>query len=330
MTTGAPFSPTPLATTVVNPEAGTIFRRAPYISPAEFQTAPTAVATTNLIAGGTAQQNLQALADVIMRASSWLDEHCFHTADGTLAASPSTETAWIKPKPDGSLAIPCKYRPILELTGLAIGTVPSQLASLTTAPDAAFGIKTIYLPATPLGVVNGDTATWPIPTSYGGQVYAAWTYVNGFPHTALAASATAGASSVQVAPSVPGGSQVFGVYPGTQLTIHDGINTETIVVGSVAGTTLNLQPGTSLQHAHTMPAAPDSIRVSAVPWAVEQACISLTSCLIKLRGTRAAVMPAMPGTAPPKQALSESGGLGDYKAACELLRPFVTVFAGHN
>lgn len=333
MSTGTPFSPTPLTTSVVAPQVASLYRRTPYLSASEYRAAPTAVNTNNLAPGGTGPLNLQVLADTIMRASSWLDEHCFHTADGTLAASPSTEAAWVKAKGDGSLVLICKYRPILEVLGVAWGAVPSQLASMTTAPDLVIGDKTITVPATILNAPAGDFALFPVATNYAGQVYAVWQYVNGFPHTYLAADCAQGADSITVAPALPGGSVVYGVYPGTQLTIHDSATsassgTETVVVSSVAGTILNLASPTV--YAHTIPDAPDAIRVSALPWAIEQACISLTSCLIKLRGTQAMSMPTMPGGAPSHQALVESGGLEDYEVACKLLAPFTTVFAGHN
>lgn len=328
MTTGTPFAPTSLSTSVVNPEVATIYRRFPYISVSEFLNAPTAVATNALVPGASPLEQTQALADVIMRASAWADEICFHTADGTLAASPSTEAAWIKPKPDGSLALPCKYRPILELDAVAIGSSPSQAASLGTCPDAAFGLKTIYLPNTPISTISGDLPTWPAPSSYASSLWVAWTYVNGFAHTYLADAALAGAQSIVVAPTTPGGSVVYGVYPGTQLTIRDGQYTESVTVQSVSGTTLNL--ASPLLNAHTPPAAPDAIRVSALPWDIEQAVISLTMCLIKVRGTRAMVLPMTPGSSPSHQELIEAGGLEDYQVAVGLLKPFTTVVTGHN
>ena len=115
---------------------------------------------------------------------------------------------------------------------------------------------------------------------------------------------------------------MYGVYPGTQLTIHDGESTEVVVVSSVAGLALNL--AAELQFEHKPPAAPNSIRVSAVPWVVEQACISLVSNLIKMRGTRAMVIPQSAGKGtPPKQVGGQAGIQSDLEAAYDMLRPFV-------
>jgi hypothetical protein len=84
---------------------------------------------------------------------------------------------------------------------------------------------------------------------------------------ALAQTVSKGATSLTVTPSVPTNASPYGVYGSpnnTQLEIRDGTNTEVVVIESVNGLTLNLAAPTV--YAHTLPAAPDSIRVSAVPW----------------------------------------------------------------
>ncbi len=318
------FAPEPFAEPVVSPDTQTLFRRTPYISPSEFNAAPTAVATSGLVPGGTAEVQLAALAAVISRASDWLDTILFHRADGTLAASPSTESAWIKPRDNGSLALICNYKPILEVDGLAVGPGPANLENIgdTAAGNISIEAPIIWLQGG-IGPFGSGTSFPNLPT-VNGRVYVVWRYVNGYPHAFLAKEAKAAASAIEVGPSVPGGSSVSGVYAGTQLTIHDGANTEVIVVSSVEGLKLNLVA--PLAYTHKVPAAPDSVRVSAVPWVVEQACISLTSCLIKMRGSRALVMPSVPGQSPSKQALMQAGGLEDYEAAFEMLRPFATPY----
>jgi hypothetical protein len=324
-TPAPPFTPTPFATPIVSPAVASFFRRVPYISPSEYKQAPTSVATNTLVPGGNPAANLAELANVIWRASDWVDTMCYHRADGTLAASPTTEQNWIKAKPDGSLILICSYKPILQVNALALGPVPSQMSDVTQ--DVANNIfikrKTIQVPGAWQGSPQPFFSGFP---TYRGGVYAIWEYVSGFPHTALTADATKGSSSIQVAPAVPAGAVLFGIYDGTQLTIHDGAATEVIVVTSVSGLTLNLaQP---LQYDHTIPTTPtpDTVRVTAIPWAVEQATISLVSCLIKTRGTRAAVLPQTPGTPPPKQALADAGGLEDFEIAEKLLKPFTSVY----
>lgn len=321
------FVPEPFAEPVVNPSTATLFRRTPYISPTEYGQAPTAISTSGLVPGGSAGEQKAALAAVIMRASDWVDTICFHKADGTLAASPSVESAWIRQKDNGELVVICNYKPILEVDSFALGPGPGSLQNI--GQEAANGIT---IGVTTFRVYAGCGGMGPVPyfpsvPTRNGRVWCVWSYVNGFPHSFLAEDAEAEATSIVVGPSNPGGSKMFGVYPGTQLTIHDGANTEVIVVESVDGLTLNLSA--PLLYAHAVPEAPDSVRVSSVPWLVEQACISLTSSLIKMRGSRAMVIPQAPagaGASGKPQAVAQAGGKGDEEAARRMLQPFITTW----
>ncbi len=314
------FVPAPFVEPVVSPETTTLFRRVPYISSGEYKHAPTAVATGTLVPGGSAQDQEAELANVILRASGWLDEICFHRADGTLAASQGIESAWIRPKPNGELVIVCNYKPILQVNGLALGPGPQNIASLGSSEAQAITIQgtTIRVPSSELPEGGGFGGT---PTASNGRVYVVWSYVSGFPHTSLADEAVKGATSITLAPAEPGGAVLYGIYPGTQLTIHDGASTEVIVVQAVEGLTLKLTAG--LAYEHTIPEVPNTIRVSAIPWAVEQACISLTSALIKKRGARALTMPQAPGGKPGKPEESQAGGAADEKQARVLLKPYI-------
>lgn len=313
------------ATPIVNPITASLFRRTSYVSNGVYQAAPTAVSASSLTVRGTPNQNAQQLAQVIARASAWIDHYCFHRPDGTLAASQTTDAAWVKPRGDGSLNLICNYTPILEVDAVLVGGVPSQmtLVDQNTANMITIGQQVIRVPASWTVTPVPSFAPWPI--SPDGRLYCQWTYVNGFPLTTLAAPATAGASSISVNASVPGGSSVYGVYSGTPLTIHDPVNgNETVVVSSVSGLTLNIS-GT-LEYAHAVPPQPDTVLVTALPEAIEQACILLTSCLIKTRGASAMVMPSTPGGVPSHQALLEAGALEDYDIAVDLLEPYVVTF----
>ena len=316
------FVPEPFAEPLVSPQTSTLFRRTPYISPSEFKAAPTAVATGGLVPGGTPEAQLAALAAVIMRASDMVDTLVYHKADGTFAASPSTEQGWITPRGNGALALICNYRPILQVNALALGPSLQNMQSIGNEAAQALTIEDPIIWLQGGGVsAFGQQGFFPAAPTVGGKIYAVWSYVNGFPHSFLAEDASEGASALVVGPSVPGGSVMYGVYPGTQLTVHDGANTEVVVVESVAGLTLNLLAPTL--YAHEVPANPDSIRVSSVPWVVEQATISLTSYLVKTRGSRAMVMPQVAGGQAKGQAESQSGGTADYNAAVKMLKPFV-------
>lgn len=315
------FVPEPFAEPVVSPDTATLFRRTPYISPEEYMQAPTAVAVAGLVPGGDKAEQEAALAATIMRASDQVDTICFHRADGTLAASPSTESAWIRPKDNGSLAIICNYRPVLQVNALALGPGPGNLQNIGQAGADNLTIQERIILLQGINSNGFGPVPWfPSMPTTGGKVYVVWSYVNGFPHSFLAENAEEGAETLEVGPSTPGGDEMFGVYPGTQLTIHDGAETEVIVVSSIEGLTLNLQA--PLQYAHAVPDAPGSTRVSAVPWTVEQACISLVSWLIKKRGSRAMTIPNVPGGQAKGQVNSQPNGSADYADAVKALKPF--------
>ena len=181
-----------------------------------------------------------------------------------------------------------------------------------------------------LGTVHVELAyvTFTPFATYGGGVFAVWSYVSGYAHAVLADAVAEGATSLTLTPAVAGGTTIYGVYAGTPLTIRDGLNTETVLAAAAPnGFTVDLLTPTAV--AHTPPDAPDSVLVSALPPVVEQAAISITNVLLKTRGMRAQVLPALSrGTAgkADTQAMAMAGALDDFRLACMLLKPLVTVF----
>jgi hypothetical protein len=320
------FIPTPFSSPSVTPAAfaGSQYRQIPYISVSEYRYAPTAVGTGQLVQGGTGTDATASAAQVIARASGMVDEYCFHRGDGTLAASVTTESNWVKVKPDGSVALICNFKPILAVVGVGLGPNPSTSASMdsTAAADITVTDKVIWLPGT--WSWSGRYPTFGGYPTRNGQMWAVWQYINGYPHTQLAANATKGATSIVVTPNSPSQTIPAGVYAGTQLTIKDGTSTEVVTVAS-APTSTTLQLLSPTQYAHTVPQSPDAIMVTAVPWAVEQAVISLTSVLVKAQGNRALVMGSV-GQPATREAASRAGALDDYDRACGLLKPFQTVY----
>lgn len=323
-----PFVPTPFANPVIDSAAyaGTPYRRAPYISPSEYRFTPTAVGTQGLVPGSDQQatDSTVALLQEIERASSWMDQHAFHVPDGTFAASVSTEKARIKVKPNGELCLISNFKPILEVVGIGVGADPGLITNLAPAPPLWWEGQVIRLPP---GWTQNPATSFPVFTWRGPYAYVVWQTVNGFPHVQLAANVAAHDTTISVTPSSPDGTTVVGIYPNTPLQIVDGAKSETVVVQSVSGTTLTLVAGT--QFDHEIPTAPDFIRVSAIPWAIEQACVSLTSVLLKTRGNRSFVLPGAPGSAATRKAMAQAGALDDFDNACRLLKPYVIPFVGH-
>lgn len=321
------FTPTPFATPVLAPNVSSAFRSVPYISPSWYRFAPTAVSTLNLVPGSANQigDSTASLAAVVARASAMMDEYCFWRNDGSFAASVTTETMTAVAKPGGAVVLITNFKPIREVVGVAVGATLSQLVNLgqPVANDILIGDKTITLPA-----YLGNGLQFPFFAgypSYGNRVICVYSYVAGWPHFSLRANAAAGASSIDVNPSPPGGTEVYGAYPGSALFIRDGGSTETVVVASVSGLTISL--ASPLVFGHTVPTSPDSVLVTALPPSLEEACISVTSVLLKMQGMRAQV-PQSLGSASPvqKQVLGRAGVLTDWEAAMGALRPYRTVY----
>ena len=149
--------------------------------------------------------------------------------------------------------------------------------------------------------------------------FAQWTYVNGWPTTTLAATSDAGDTVVVVADSqqVPG--ETVGIYPGTQLTLYDSQFTEVATIESVSGTTLNTLAPLQFDHATV------GISISALPPAVKEACILLTSAFVKSRGREAVVMAAVRQPGPNTTTNDFGGATGDAMLATSILQQFKTV-----
>ena len=282
MTTGTAFTPTPFTdSSYVAPYDTSLLNRKPYLSLSEYRNAPTAIDTENLVdtVGDQAAEDA-ALSGVIDRASSWIDVTCHQV----LAATTNTESGLVR-RLRGVALLVCTYRPILEVSAVAFGTQPNLLSSLESSANLWVTGKVISVP---IGwpISNNPTLqgwpTWAGPNN----LFAVWTYINGYPHTSLAAECAIGDTSITV-DSPSASMPVLGVYPGTVLSIYDGSQTEEIQVASVGatddtGTALNLTYG--LSYSHTPPTLPDSIMVSGLPPAIQQAAISAVTWLVKTRG----------------------------------------------
>lgn len=327
-----PYAPTPFTSPIVNPQIGGYGAPVPYISCSMYQFAPTAMDTTSLVPessvvialGGDAAAQTQALYDTIRRASAWADRICFGAdpsgKGASLAATMSVESAYVKIL-NGEIRLICDYKPIVEVLGIDVGTYPANTTSIGNQISTLvrIGRRTIHVP------VQGVLYNWPnnlpvliTPTMWGnGRLYAVWSYVNGYPQTVLTADTIEGATTVHVE-ATDGAGSLYGVYPGTQLTIYDGQYTETFAVQSLSGTTITTTTG--LANAHTVPDAPDFLPVTQIPAEVQQAVIFLTTALIKTRGDNSLVLDELN---PPERFQATSGDvIGDVEEAKRLLAPY--------
>jgi hypothetical protein len=144
----------------------------------------------------------------------------------------------------------------------------------------------------------------------------------------LAAPANAGTSVLAVNNNDPSGTFLHGIYAGTQLVVKD--NTGNGLVETVVAVTAPqdniIELASPLQFGHTPPPAPDSLWVSALPWAVEQATIDITSVLIKTQGARAFTLPSSSASISQRRAMSMAGCSDEFDRACHMLKSFKLPF----
>ena len=278
----------------------------PYLTLAEFQDAPTGIDIDNLVVGGDqAAQNAE-LANVIARASSWIDTFC----NQVLGATTETEQTRTRIKNDGSIIVHPRYSPIIALTAFNYGLVIGQMNAISDPSTAWIEDTQIIIPYTNL--MNTYTSEGPLqfgfPGSPGSTVYVNYTYVNGYAN-ALINTATAGQSSLTV-------QDATGIVAGQVLKIYDGMDSELVTVAytyTFGSTTVPLT--STLNYSHS-----SGISISALPPAVKQAAILATTAFLKVRGDNAL---AMTVGSRPGEASAGSQHIGeDLMLAQDLLLPY--------
>jgi hypothetical protein len=293
-----------MVTPAVAPNNTTYASRIPYITPGEWQNAPTGLDANSIVPGGQPALQASQLAATIGYASSMVDNYCYQV----LAATTDTESGKFRIQRDGTVRIPCDRTPILEVDAVQMGWLPSALTALTDLSNVWIDRKVVTVPVPGSGL--GTATVYPVYAPWvgsGGQVYVVLTYVNGYVNTLLTSAATAAATSVVL-------DSTLGVYAGTVLTISDGQNTEQVTVTTTPTTSTVAVSALAFDH-------PAKVSVSNLPPAVKEATILLTTALIKTRGSEAIVMGAIRET-PSQKTQTEDGGLEEITLAKSLLDPF--------
>jgi hypothetical protein len=286
--------------TTISPLAST-----PYLTIAEYKQAPTAIDVDDLVGGGTAAINDQELANVVARASSWIDSYCGQVLGATL----DTEALRAFISRTGFLTVHPRYWPVLEVTALSYGPLPSLMASVSVG-DLWLEQESIVFP------IQGFSAAFAGPIQFRGnygttqEQFASLTYVNGYPNAALSASTTASVTTLPVTDRT-------GFLPGSRFTVYDADKTEICTVADTYTTaqgagSITLAAPTLYSHAST-------VAVSALPAAVKQAAIYVTSAVLKARGNAALVMQTL---TPDTFQTANPSAAGDLQAAWDILRPF--------
>lgn len=263
-----------MSTPIYAPFSQSYATREPYITQAEYIASPTGMDVSQLVPGGTVQQNSDTLDQTIDRASSAADMMC----NQILAATLEVQADNYRIQPDGSILIACDQSPIFAIYGLSFnGVAVTDLSALTSA---AISRKVVQIPA---AIVANATPT-------NGYVHAALTYIAGY------------ANSIMTAPSIVGDvTQTFdntlGFAPGMIVKVNDPGATETRTVLSVTATTVTYTAPLAYPHAA-------GVNVSALPPAVKQAVVLLTTALIKTRGDAAFVFASTRETPDQKQGIA--------------------------
>jgi hypothetical protein len=280
----------------------------PYLTIAEYKQAPTAIDYNNLVVDS-ADPSIQdaELANVIARASSWIDVTCGQV----LAATTETEQQRARLRPDGMLAIHPRYNPVVAVTSLSFGITPNDLVAYPDPSQGWVEDQQFIFPYTAANISYSSQGPlqFGIPSVPRAIVYCNYTYVNGYANTLLDANANAAATTITV-------EDATGITANSYMTIYDGMNTETIVVASnhtYGNTTVALASPLKFSHL-------SGVSVSALPPAIKEAAILATTAFLKVRGDYSMTMQV---TSQVGFAAENTSGLSyDLKLAQDLLKPF--------
>lgn len=281
---------------------------APYLTADEYRNAPTSIDIDNLVFNSSDPdvQNSE-LVNVIARASSWIDTYC----NQVLGATEETESQRTRISPDGYIKFHPRYSPVIALTALQYGNPSTNLITATNIASAWIEDQQILYPYANLStsITSQGPLQFGFPTTSGQQVYIKYSYVNGYANT-LIASATATQSTLTVTDGT-------GIVDGLHMKIYDGMYSENVVVADTytfGSTTVPLTR--PLVYSHTA-----GVSFSALPPAIKEAAILVTTSMLKIRGDASMTMGI--GTAPVTSSTGVNQNMtNDISMAMDLLKPY--------
>ena len=279
----------------------------PYLTLAEFKNAPTAIDIDNLVFNSQDPDVQDAeLSNVIARASSWIDTYC----NQVLAATTETENMRGRLSSDGTLRIHPRYNPIIAVLAFSYGNPTSQMNPIVDPSVAWIEDSQIIMP---IGNLSFNYTTqgplqFGLPMTPRRELFINLQYVAGYANTTIV-SATAGQSTLVVADST-------GIIAGSSLQIYDGFNSELVTIASnhtYGNTTVALAAPLAYSHS-------SGVSISALPPAIKEAAILVTTAMLKVRGDSSMTM-AISSTA--GQSIAGKDKMGeDIALAKELLTPY--------
>ena len=250
----------------------------PYLTIEEYKNAPTAIDLDNLVFNSQDPDAQDAeLRNVIGRASSWADTQCNQVLGATLETE--QQRTRITPS-DGSIRLHPRFSPIVALTDFNYG-YPTNMASLGDCSIAWIEEQEIIIPNAQLGnwTSQGPLSFGSYNGGYQNEIFVRYTYVAGFTNTVVATPSAIGATQIIV-------SNPVGITAGQMLNIYDGMNTELITVANTYVFGSTTVPVTNpMLYAHDVDTS-----VSALPPAIKEAVILITTAFLKVRGDSSMVM----------------------------------------
>lgn len=250
----------------------------PYLTLEEYKSAPTAIDLDNLVWNSQDPDVQDAeLKNVIIRASSWADTYCNQVLGATL----ETEQQRTRVTPsDGSIRLHPQFSPIVALTDFNYG-YPTNMASLGDCSIAWIEPQEIIIPNAQLGnwTSQGPLSFGSYNGGYQNEIFVKYTYVAGYANTIVAEPSAIGDTELTVLDAV-------GIVAGQTLTIYDGANTELITVANdyvFGNNTVTL--ARPMLYAHDVDTS-----VSALPPAIKEAVILITTAFLKVRGDSSMTM----------------------------------------
>lgn len=199
-----------------------------YITCEEYRAAPTALATNNLVPGGTKVDQEGELAGIIARGSRFLD----NVAKQPLYATSMIQRETARTDRQGNVVLRARMDRVKSVDTFAYGPSFSQLTTYTPPINPAQYFveeNRVLFQLLATGVVwRGSLAFLAQPR--GGEVTVAWSFTAGWVTTRLVVPAVAGVSSVTI-------ENPAGLQPGLLVRIVDGaaqVNTQ-VAASYVAG-----------------------------------------------------------------------------------------------
>jgi hypothetical protein len=248
----------------------------PYLTVTEYKNAPTAIDFDNLVVGGNAGAQDAELANVILRASSFMDEYL----NQNLNAATQTENQRIRLSNSGYLAIHPNNNPVISLQSMSYGTDPNGLTTLSDPSKAWFEGQQIIVPLSQLATTYSSQGalSFGVGAAPRQQMFVTYNYTSGYVNSLIAtATATQSTLTVQTA---------NGIVAGMQLRIYDGASSERVTVASTytyGSTTVPLTAPLAYTHANT-------ISIGNLPQAIKEACVLVTTAFLKVRGDNSLTM----------------------------------------